>query len=221
MYRSRPGFACTRLSVNAKLKPMLSQRWHRYLGYVLVVPLLLWAATGAVFLFKPGYAGAYEQLSVYSDGQRCTGVKPQQGPWQELRLISSVLGCHQLQKSQGAWRHLQASGKPWLPTVDEIRQLLGSVTAHNRDRYGQVESLSQSGEHWLANTTTGVEITLNWSDLAVRQQGRDSRLINALYKTHYLQPFSIKWPNQAFASFFLVLLVASVLLGVRLLFKKR
>lgn len=199
---------------------MLSQSWHRYLGFVLAAPLLLWAATGAVFLFKPGYAGAYDQLRVRSHGQHCAGVQPQPGPWQELRLISSALGCHQLQKLQGSWQHLQVSGKPWLPAADEIRQLLVSATAHNVARYGQVASLSQTGEFWLAITTTGVEITLNWADLTVRQQGRDSRLINTLYKVHYLQPFELKWLNQAFASIILVLLIVSVLLGIRLLFKK-
>ena len=221
MYRLRPVFACSKLCVNAKPKPMFSQRWHRYLGYVLVVPLLLWAATGAVFLFKPGYAGAYEQLSVHSSGQHCKGVEPQLGPWQELRLISSVLGCHQLQKLQGTWQHLQANGEPWLPIEAEIRRLLGNVTAHNPERYGRLASLNQIDNRWIATTTTEVEITLNWADLSLRQQGRDSRLINTLYKIHYLQPFGVKWLNQAFASLILVLLTLSVLLGVRLLFKKR
>lgn len=167
---------------------MFSQRWHRYLGYVLVAPLLLWAATGAVFLYKPGYAGAYEQLSVHSNGKHCIGVAPRPGPWQELRLISSVLGCHQLQKLQGAWQHLQVDGTQWRPSVDEIGTLLTGVIDHNRARYGQIEALEQVGDRWIATTSTKVELTLNWADLSVRQQGRDSRLINTLYKIHYLQP---------------------------------
>ena len=136
-------------------------------------------------------------------------------------MVSSVLGCHQLQKLQGAWQHLQANGEPWLPIEAEVRRLLSSVTAHNPERYGQIISLSHVRDRWVATTSTEVEITLNWADLSLRQQGRDSRLINTLYKIHYLQPFGVKWLNQAFASLILVLLTLSVLLGVRLLFKKR
>ena len=37
---------------------------HKIIGVVLLLPLLGWAATGAIFFIKPGYAGAYEQLAI-------------------------------------------------------------------------------------------------------------------------------------------------------------
>lgn len=198
----------------------MSQRWHRNLGIVLVLPLLLWAATGAVFLFKPGYGGAYEQLRVSAAAPQCAGVSPAQGPWQELRMVSSVLGCHQLQKLQGSWQHLQADGSEWQPNASQVSTLLASMTVQNSARYGQIVSVELAGQQWRANTSTGVELTLNWADLSVRQQGRDSRLINTLYKIHYLQPFTIKWANQAFASLILLLLVIAVTLGIWLLWRR-
>lgn len=185
------------------------------------MPLLLWATTGAVFLYKPGYAGAYEQMGL-PEGSQCHGVNINNSAWQKLRLVSTVLGCHQLQKLQGSWRHLQPNGQLWQPNEQEIRRLLASATQLNAERYGDLVSVApKDGNHWQAETSTGVEITLDWSELRLRQQGRDSRVINTLYKIHYLQPFSTGNLNRAFATAFLVALVIAVFFGLRLVFIRR
>ena len=38
---------------------------HRLLGALLAAPLLLWTATGLLFLLKPGWRGAYELLQPF------------------------------------------------------------------------------------------------------------------------------------------------------------
>ena len=45
---------------------MVIRKLHRIAGIVMLLPLIGWAVTGAVFFLKPGYAGAYETLPVKS-----------------------------------------------------------------------------------------------------------------------------------------------------------
>ena len=40
------------------------RKFHRLVGLVMLLPLITWAATGAVFFIKPGYGAAYDALPI-------------------------------------------------------------------------------------------------------------------------------------------------------------
>lgn len=80
----------------------------------------------------------------------------------------------------------------------------------NPKRYGLVESID-------GNTVTmdsGVHITLNWNDLSLTQSGRDTRLIQALYKVHNLRWWGNKGVNLVFGALGLLLLSSLTIAGL-------
>ena len=157
----------------------------------MLVPLLAWATTGVVFLTKPGYDEAYEKLSIKTyqldPGQYVSTRKD----WQEVRLVQSILGVHLLARTDGGFR--QYDPKTHLPsrapTERQIAQLITDAIQMNPDRYGAIERI----EGFKATTTTGIEIQLDWDQMKLSQRGTDRKIIETLYKIHYLQ--WTKWDN--------------------------
>ncbi len=161
------------------------RRWHKITGLFMLLPLLGWCATGLVFLTKPGYEAAYEQLAVKTYAlPPGLSVRTEPG-WLDVRLMQTVLGTHLLVKDSNGWHQRDiATGEVRDHVSDsDAEKLLSDATAHNPQRYGGVVKVSDD----IYRTSTGVDITLNWSQLLLRQQGRDSRLINKLYEIHYLR----------------------------------
>src|ERR1051325_11040841 len=79
---------------------------HRAVGLIMFLPFVAWAATGAIFFLKPGYAGAYELLQVktYPFGPN---ERIQMDPsWLEARYLRTVLGGHLLVRTTDGWQHL-------------------------------------------------------------------------------------------------------------------
>ena len=106
----------------------------------MLLPLLAWAVTGAIFFIKPGYGGAYESLAVrtYPVGQLVT-VAP--GPdWHEVRQVTTVLGPHLLARTERGWRHFDPITREerLVPTPDTIRTLVTDAIAANAERYGRI-----------------------------------------------------------------------------------
>ena len=79
---------------------------HTILGLILIVPLLAWAFTGLIFLIKPGYSQAYEQLSLQLYPIDQHDIALPEKPWIEVRLLKTILGHHLLVKSDNTWQHL-------------------------------------------------------------------------------------------------------------------
>ena len=193
---------------------MALRNWHKWLGWVLAAQLLLWAGTGAIFIFKPGYGPAYERLEVsflpvsQHDIQRVAVIaKPE---WQGVRILKSAAGEHLLVNTPEGPKHLDFSGVPRSPSVGAVKSLFSESIAANVGRYGQLNHLTGL----TAVTSTGVNLTLDWQQLTLRQQGRDSRLINWLYKLHYLQFTENTLINKTMASLALSILVVLSLLGL-------
>jgi hypothetical protein len=187
---------------------------HKMIGIVLVLPLIGWAATGAIFFVKPGYGGAYETLAVKTYPMAGGEVARVQPGWREARLVRTVLGPHLLVRSEAGWRNMDPVSLQPLPIPGEeglTRLFTDAFTAHP-DRYGKIVRLVDR----TAVTDTGVEVVLDWDRLTLQQRGRDTARIDALYRIHYLQWTGHKTADKWVGGIGLLLLVALSGLGVRL-----
>jgi hypothetical protein len=187
-------------------------------GLVMLLPLVGWAVTGAVFFVKPGYAGAYEQLAVRSyplDGNMPVRIQA----WREARLLKTILGTHLLVRTDSGWRNLDPATLRIVPvpSPDKLRLLFEDAFTANPDRYGHVATQIDAS----ARTTTGVEVTIDWNRLALQQRGRDTDRIDALYRIHYLQWTGQKALDRVLGLLGLLLIVTLAYLGVRLAFVRR
>src|SRR5262245_2069467 len=121
---------------------MKTRALHRITGLVMLLPLIGWAVTGAVFFLKPGYAGAYETLQVKSyplEGSLTLQTDP---TWTEVRFLNTVLGEHLLARTSKGWVHLNQSLTPRPePSPDEIRTLVADAISANAERYGQIKNV--------------------------------------------------------------------------------
>jgi uncharacterized iron-regulated membrane protein len=198
---------------------MKSRKLHKLIGLTLVLPMLGWTLTGLVFFIKPGYQGAYEQLSVkHHPLSQVLTVTPRKS-WQEVRLVNTILGPHLLVKSSHKVEHLDPVSrlaKP-APTNLEFKTLLNDAFSDNKARYGDIEHI----DGLSAQTSTGVRVTLDWHTLRLSQTGQDTELINLLYQVHYLQWTPFKGINQMLGIFGLLLLISLTVLGGRLYIKPR
>jgi len=191
---------------------------HRVIGIILLLPFFGWALTGLVFFIKPGYEGAYEVLSpkTYPLGG-AAAVNPDPA-WLEFRYFRTVLGDHLLVRTEKGWSHLNpADVRPRAkPSEDEIRTLLRDAFAANPRRYGNISKVSGD----TATTDTGVEVTVDWDRLSLRQRGKDTDRIDLLYKVHYLQWTGVTVVDKALGITGLALVLALTVLGARLAIKR-
>lgn len=196
---------------------MYIKRLHKILGLVMLVPLLLWAITGFIFLTKPGYGDAYKQLQpkLYPINQT---ININASAWTEVKIYRTVLGEHLLVNDQGEWRHLRHTDlhEQAFPSEQKISLLINDAISKNKDRYGNIHRI----EGQKIYTDTGVVITLDWPTLSLKQEGKDTRLINMLYKIHYLQWLDSPSLNQLLGFTGLALLILLSAMGLTLLLKR-
>ncbi|MEH6517970.1 MAG: PepSY domain-containing protein [Halioglobus sp.] len=184
---------------------------HKILGLIMIAPLILWAITGLIFLTKPGYSNAYEQLSPalyqFDKTARVSGA----ANWTDIRLLKTVLGYHLLVQESGSWKHLDpfTLAVKSQPSPEQVKALIQDATKASPSRYGTISAIQEN----TVITDTDVVITLDWNSLTLKQEGRDTRLINTLYKVHYLQWFDSPLHNKIFGILGLILLVALSVLG--------
>ena len=198
---------------------MRIKQLHKVIGLMLVLPFLGWIITGVVFLTKPGYAGAYERIQPkYYPLEAALNIAPQPN-WQVVTVKRTTLGAHLLVQVDGLWQQLDiATLEPALkPGTAELKRLVQDAASQNPERYGDVVDVSDN----VFTTSTGVELTLDWPSLSIRQRGRDTRLIGALYKIHYLQWSGFKWFDLALGVIGLLSLLAVVVCGVLLWWQPR
>lgn len=191
---------------------------HRALGITMLLPLLAWAITGAIFFIKPGYGGAYESLAVRTYPLTTNVSVPASADWREVRLVKTVLGDHLIVRGTLGWSQLDPvtlQPRP-APTESDIRALLTDAFAGNPSRYGDFSSVDGS----TITTSTGVTVTLDWNRLSLSQRGRDTDRIDAIYKVHYLQWTGIESVDKVVGGVGLVCLVALSAFGVRLLIRR-
>jgi uncharacterized iron-regulated membrane protein len=197
----------------------LPRRIHRFLGWCLILPFFVWALTGLVFFIKPGYQGAFSYLVVKTYPiNTAIQLKPQP-EWQEIKLLQTVLGTHLMVKQAGGWQQLSLKDftvRPQ-PSADDLQLLVKDAISIDPKRYGEQLLKTEQG----VVTDTGVQIQLDWASLSLSQQGKDTELINNLYKAHYLQWTGQKTLDQVLGVLGLILLMLTTVVGVRLLIRRR
>ena len=198
---------------------MRPRKIHRLVGILLLLPFVAWSTTAIFFLVRPAYTDAYEQLQVQ---QLPMGNIIQFVPdpsWLEARFSRTVLGEHLLVRDAQGWQHLDAFAldpRP-APSGEELRLLINDAIAHNRERYGTVDSLSGM----TAVTDTGVEISVNWESLTMSQRGPDTRWIDKVYDIHYLRWTGFENFDRIFGLFGLFLLIYMTYSGARMALGRR
>lgn len=203
------------------------RRLHRFLGLTLLLPLLGWAGTGLVFFLKPGYEAAYRSLEVRTyplEGDEEISWAVIERGRLEARVLRTALGRHLLVRTSDGWAQLDpATGAPReLPEEAELRRLVDDAISGARGRYGEVTSVERrDGRRPGASvrTMTGVAIELDWPTLTLRQSGRDTRSIDALYRVHYLQWTGLRTVDRVLGAVGILLLLLLAGLGVRLAFR--
>jgi hypothetical protein len=197
---------------------MTVRRVHRAIGLVLLLPFVGWAITGFIFFIKPGYGGAYEAVAVKSYPlERPIALAPA-ADWREVRILRSILGTHVIARTDRGWLHvngdtLEATDAP---TPDQVRRLIADAITLNPARYGRVSHVDGN----VAYTDTGAQVTLDWSRLSLQQRGRDTALIDAIYRVHYLQWTGSSAFDKLLGLAGLTLLIALTALGARLALRR-
>jgi uncharacterized iron-regulated membrane protein len=191
---------------------------HRVIGLVMLLPLVAWAATGAVFFTKPGYGAAYDALPIRT--------YPLEGPitlrpdptWREVRHLRTILGLHLLARTDKGWAHLDPNTlqPAAVPRDEDVKRLIADAFAVNPSRYGQIVTLTGG----TATTDTGAVIKFDWNRLTLQQRGRDTDRIDRIYKIHYLQWTGQETVDKVLGFAGLVLLVTLSGLGARLAFRR-
>lgn len=197
---------------------MKTRALHRVIGLVMLLPLIGWAITGAVFFLKPGYAGAYELLQVKTYPLEANIALQTDPSWLEVRAEKTILGEHLLARTSQGWLHLDLltlQTRPE-PSADEIRSLVTDAFSASSARYGRVASIEGNN----ITTDTGVRVELDWNRLALTQRGKDTDRLDALYKIHYLQWTGVKSVDEVIGALGILLVLALSVLGARLFFAK-
>ncbi len=181
--------------------------------------IFVWAFTGLVFFIKPGYQAAFSYLTVKTYPISNAVQLTPQPEWQEIKLLQTVLGPHLMVKQSDRWQQLNLTDftvRPQ-PSADDLLRLIKDAMSVDSKRYG--EQLLKTEQGFV--TDTGVQIQLDWASLSLSQQGKDTELINNLYKAHYLQWTGQKTLDQVLGVIGLVLLMLTTVVGVWLLIRRR
>jgi hypothetical protein len=197
---------------------MTTRSLHRIVGLVMLLPLIGWAATGAFFYLKPGYTGAYELLQVKTYPLEANLRIETEPSWIEVRIVKTILGEHLLARTSRGWLHLDPySRQPWPePSADDLSVLVTDAFSENPERYGRVATIQGNS----ITTDTGVRIELDWGRLLLTQSGKDTRLIDLLYRIHYLQWTGINAVDNVLGALGILAVLVLSLLGARLFFAK-
>jgi hypothetical protein len=197
---------------------MKTRGLHRIIGLVMLLPLIGWAITGALFFLKPGYSDAYETLQVKAYPYE-TEVRFLPDPsWIETRFVRTILGEHLLARTSEGWLHLDPRSFRPLPepSAEDVRALVDDAISQHSARYGRIVSVTGSA----AITDTRIRIEVDWKRLALSQRGPDTDRIDAFYRVHYLQWTGSKSIDRVLGAIGILLLFALSGLGARLFFSR-
>ena len=182
---------------------------HQVLGLWLAVPFLVWTATGLLFLVKPGWRGAYEQLQAFQetgiDSERLAPLPAAVAAAQET--LDTPAELHRVELGATAIGPLYRlfftspagpttvvvdghSGAVRSPLLEEEAVALAADAAGRAaasSRYGAVVASRGEGEKVEVTFAGGAVVALDRGNLAVTQRGSDTAWIDALYRLHYLR----------------------------------
>ncbi|MBI5434804.1 MAG: hypothetical protein HZA52_18370 [Planctomycetes bacterium] len=219
------------------------RRFHRLLGTILVLPLVLWIATGVLFHVKHRYDEAYEALAVppesAPDWSRAT-VAPADVLATGLADAPLTLAAHPSGRLAYFGRRGAApvaidaeTGAPIEPASDGVaRRWLAAALARSPHaaRYGEEigaeearETSARTGaeDPVLVVRTSGAKtVRIDRVTGEIRQSGELNSFIDATYAMHYLQ--WTPWPalNVALVLVAVPLVLLLAFTGARLALQK-
>jgi hypothetical protein len=132
--------------------------------------------------------------------------------------MRTILGYHLIVLQDDRWIHLDPftfSEQPY-PDEEEMRILISDAISTNKERFGVITETQKNS----VITDTGVQVTLDWPTLRLQQSGRDTRLIDVLYKIHYLQWLGSPKLDKVFGAMGIVGLLLLTIYGFALYAKR-
>jgi uncharacterized iron-regulated membrane protein len=197
---------------------MKIRKLHRLIGLVLLLPFLGWVITGFVFFIKPGYAAAYEILTPKTYPLTETFSVQPESTWREMRYVRTILGNHLLVRTSEGALHLDPRTRQQRnkPTDVEVRQLITDALLVNPTRYGEITTISADE----ITTSTGIQVSLDWTRLSLQQRGPDTDRIDWLYRIHYLQWTGFKSVDKVLGLVGLTFVFVLTTLGAVLFFRR-
>jgi uncharacterized iron-regulated membrane protein len=194
------------------------KKLHKLLGYIMLLPFIAWFATGIFFFFKPGYKEAYQALPIKQYVMDSLLAVTPQTDWLAVKQLKTVLGHHLLVQTENGWKQLDPLSLAPLgePSEAQIKALVTDAIKTNRTRYGEIATIDGNS----ITTSTQVRISLNWHNLSLYQQGKDTDFINQIYDIHYLRWTGNKTLDQYLGVIGLSLVLLLALLGLWLSLKK-
>lgn len=197
---------------------MKSNKYHRLIGAIMILPFIGWSITGIIFFIKPGYDEAFELLAVkeYSLSEPIN-IQPKEN-WENIRIKKTILGTHLIVNIDGADKNLNPITliHTRVPSNDSLKLLLEDSFSNNIMRYGNIEKIDEG----IATTTTGIKILYNWNSMSLSQTGGDTDLINTIYRIHYLQWTGVDVVDKGLGFTGLLFVLLLTFLGIKMLFKQ-
>ena len=171
-------------------------RVHRYLALVLVVPLIVWSATGLLFHLKPGWSRAYDMLDA-EQPLTSTEVTPLSTVTatvpdvQRVELFGTVIGpLYRLSTKTGTTLVDATTGAKRSPLTEaDARSLASDAVVHSREKaaYGEIAKTEVRADVVRFTFSRGPIVEIGREDARISQHGADTDRINWLYRIHYLQ----------------------------------
>lgn len=200
------------------------RKLHKIIGLIMLLPCIAWAITGIFFFFKPGYQEAYQPLSIKFYQQTALATLPVNQAFSQVKQMQTILGQHVLVQDKSGWRHFLAEQThPTAfkelkePSEQQVKALITEAISAKPERYGNISSI----DGLTATTDTEVRVTLNWQQLSLRQQGKDTDFINTIYNIHYLRWTGNKTIDQYLGVIGLLLIVSVAGIGTWMSFNRK
>ena len=160
----------------------LLQKLFKVIGFVLALPLIVWALTGLLLIPQPSNNSLQTTIGVkqYPIIKKFTIIP--HAFWQSYSVIRTVLGYHLIVKTDTGYIHLDpiTFEKKNKPNEEFLKALVNDALSKKRNEYGTV--VKMDGNNFTTNT--GLKLTLNWNKLEIIREGRPHTFRNALLQIH-------------------------------------
>lgn len=221
------------------LRPRLMQRfarWHIWLGWIVALPILMWAITGLVMVARPieQVRGEHLHAAPAPIDPAQVVFPPRIGePIREARLVPHPDGPQWIVTAADGnrWRYSAVHGTATPPVVaDEAERIARAAyageaaleaVAYFAPGEAPLEARA-TGAVWQARFADGVHLYIDDATgevLALRTAGW--RLYDFLYGLHVMDPVTHEDAHNPFAIVFAALAVIGAALGCILLFRRR
>jgi len=194
---------------------------------MLAAPFLVWTATGLLFHIKPGWAEAYETLSIERrDRALPEHPAPPAFPGAtRLELFDCALGpVYRVHRGRETALFDARDGRALSPlSPDAARDLAVDAVARSpyRAAYGEPGAATPAGDDVVIAFGRGPKIRVDRRSGQLAREAIDTRRIDALYDLHYLRWTGIPAIDRALAVLAIVATWVLTGLGGALFFRRK